>query len=130
MIHSARIFLPTAASTMSGIGQARGKWECDRRVDIPQRASSSRSWAFSNLRYPGKLEAKPASRVPIALHCPVMENGEAPARPIFPVISARLLIAFTVSAPCVLWLTPIVQPMKAALRIAVEIRRLENQVFA
>jgi hypothetical protein len=46
-----------------------------------------------------------------------MENGEAPVRPMFPVMSARLLIAFTVSVPLVLWLTPIVQPMKAALAL-------------
>ena len=58
---------------------------------------------------------KPASRVPIALHCPVIENGDAPGRPIFPVINARLLIALTVSVPFVLWFTPMVQPMKGAL---------------
>ena len=57
---------------------------------------------------------KPASRVPIALHWPVMENGAAPARPMLPVMSARLLIALTVSVPFELWLTPIVQPMNAA----------------
>ena len=38
----------------------------------------------------------------IALHCPVMENGAAPTRPMFPVINARLLIALTVSVPFVL----------------------------
>ena len=31
-----------------------------------------------------------------------------------PVMSARLLIALTVSVPLVLWLTPIVHAMKAA----------------
>ena len=60
------------------------------------------------------IEAKPASRVPIALHWPVIENGAAPARPMLPVMSARLLIALTVSVPLVLWFTPIVQPMNAA----------------
>ena len=60
------------------------------------------------------IDAKPASRVPIALHCPVIENGAAPARPMLPVMSARLLIALTVSVPLVLWFTPIVQPMNAA----------------
>src|SRR5260370_17163199 len=80
---------------------------------IPQNAANSlRSSAFSNLRYPGKLEVKPASRVPIALHCPVMENGDAPGRPILPVIKARLLMRFTVSVPLILWFTPIVQPIK------------------
>jgi hypothetical protein len=44
-------------------------------------------------------DVKPASRVPIALHCPVIENGAAPVRPMLPVMSARLLIAFTVSVP-------------------------------
>ena len=44
-------------------------------------------------------KAKPASRVPIALHCPVMEDGAAPTRPMLPVMSARLLIALTVSVP-------------------------------
>ena len=60
------------------------------------------------------LDVKPASRVPIALHCPVMENGAAPARPMCPVSSARLQMALTVSVPLVLWFTPMVQPMKPA----------------
>src|SRR3569833_1194296 len=47
-----------------------------------------------------------------------MEKGDAPARPTFPVIRARLLIAFTVSVPFVLWLTPIVQPMNGARALA------------
>ena len=46
------------------------------------------------------------------------EKGAAPRRPILPVSSARLLIAFTVSVPFVLWFTPIVQPMNAALAFA------------
>ena len=72
-------------------------------MQMPQSAaSSSRSAALSNLRYPGRLDVKPASRVPMALHWPVMEKGDAPARPMFPVSSARLLIALTVSVPCVL----------------------------
>src|SRR5215471_8905490 len=101
MIHSARIFLLTAASMMSGYAKPREVGI--RSGDTPHNsANSSLSFVLSNFRYPGKLEVKPASRVPIALHCPVMENGEAPARPIFPVINARLLIALTVSAPWVL----------------------------
>ena len=60
-------------------------------------------------------EAKPASRVPMALHWPVIENGEAPERPIWPVSSARLFMTFTVSAPCVEWFTPMVQARKPAL---------------
>ena len=60
-------------------------------------------------------EVKPASRVPIALHWPVIEKGAAPGRPICPVMSARLLIALTVSVPLVLWFTPIVQPMNPAV---------------
>jgi hypothetical protein len=54
----------------------------------------------------------------MALHWPVMENGDAPARPTLPVISARLLMAFTVSVPLVLWFTPIVQPMNGAFAVA------------
>src|SRR5579859_737702 len=82
---------------------------------IPQSAASSwRSVAFSNLRYPGRDDVNPASRVPIALHWPVMEKGDAPGRPTFPVTNARLLIALTVSVPLVLWFTPIVQPTKGA----------------
>src|SRR5688500_5510443 len=81
-------------------------------------ASSCRSVSLSNLRYPGRPDAKPLSRVPIALHWPVMENGEAPARPMLPVISARLLRALTVSVPLVLGFTPIVQPMNAAEALA------------
>ena len=37
--------------------------------------------------------------MPIALHWPVIEKGEAPDRPMLPVMSARLLIALTVSVP-------------------------------
>ena len=51
-----------------------------------------------------------------------MEKGAAPARPMLPVISARLLMAVTVTAPWVEWLTPMVQPMKAALALAVQRR--------
>jgi hypothetical protein len=54
----------------------------------------------------------------MALHWPVIEKGAAPARPICPVISARLLMALTVSVPFVLWFTPIVQPMNAAFALA------------
>ena len=50
----------------------------------------------------------------MALHWPVIENGDAPVRPMFPVMRARLLRAFTVSVPFVLWLTPMVQAMNAA----------------
>ena len=49
----------------------------------------------------------------MALHWPVMEKGDDPARPIFPVRRLRFAIALTVSVPLVLWLTPMVQPIKA-----------------
>ena len=65
---------------------------------------------------------KPVSRVPMALHWPVMEKGDAPERPIWPVSSARLQMALTVSVPLVLWLTPMVQPMNAGFRASVEER--------
>ena len=54
----------------------------------------------------------------MALHCPVIEKGAAPARPMLPVMSARLLIALTVSVPFELWFTPMVQPMNAARALA------------
>src|SRR5437879_13700459 len=105
-----------APSIMSGYAQARGVGR--RSAAIPQSAAnSSRSDALSNLRYPGRLDAKPASRVPIALHCPGIEKGDAPGLPTLPVINARLLMTFTVSVLLVLWLTPIVQPNKGALAL-------------
>ena len=76
------------------------------------------------------LEVKLASREPIALHCPVMENGAAPGRPICPVSSARLQIALTVAVPMVLWFTPMVQPMNAGLGAPVKECGLENDVLA
>src|SRR6185436_17421293 len=101
MIHSARIFLATAASTISGYASPR--FAGNRDWSTPQIAdNSARSAALSNLRYPGRLEVNPASRVPMALHWPVIENGEAPARPMCPVSDARLQIAFTVAVPSVL----------------------------
>ena len=44
----------------------------------------------------------------MALHWPVMENGDAPARPTLPVIRHRVFRRVTVSVPCTEWLTPIV----------------------
>ena len=43
-----------------------------------------------------------------------------------PVISARLVIALTVSVPLVLWFTPIVQPMNAARALPVRSRTSRN----
>ena len=48
------------------------------------------------------------SREPIALHWPVIEFAPVPGRPMLPVISARLMIAWAVRTPSWLWLTPIV----------------------
>ena len=48
------------------------------------------------------------SREPIALHWPVMELAPVPGRPIFPVMSARLMIACAVRVASCPWLTPMV----------------------
>ena len=57
-------------------------------------------WAASWLASP------PTSRPPIALGCPVSENGDAPALPIRPVARWQLRMALTLSVPCADWLTP------------------------
>ena len=57
-------------------------------------------WAASWLARP------PTSRPPIALGCPVSENGEAPGLPIRPVARWQLRMALTLSVPCADWLTP------------------------
>src|SRR5439155_23575645 len=96
MTHRARIFLATAPSIMSGYPHPRDVGR--RSAPIPQSAAnSSRSDALSNLRYPGTLDAKLASRVPIALHCPAIEKGDAPGLLTLPVMHARLLMTFTAS---------------------------------
>ena len=45
----------------------------------------------------------------MALHWPVIENGDAPGRPTLPVSRAIVLMSVTVWVPCTEWLTPIVQ---------------------
>ena len=72
-------------------------------------ASSALDRGSSKGRYPGIDAVKPASRVPIVLHWPVIENGAAPGRPMLPVRSASELSRVTVSVPCTEWFTPIVQ---------------------
>ena len=57
-------------------------------------------WAASWLASP------PTSRPPIALGCPVSENGDAPTLPIRPVARWQLTMALTLSVPCADWLTP------------------------
>ncbi len=52
------------------------------------------------------LESPPTSRPPIALGCPVSENGDAPTLPIRPVARWQLMMALTLSVPCADWLTP------------------------
>ncbi len=52
------------------------------------------------------LASPPTSRPPIALGCPVSENGDAPGLPILPVARWQLRIALTLSVPCADWLTP------------------------
>ena len=102
MIQSARIRRSSAASMMSGYARPRAVGIRSTGT-FQSAASSARSAGALELAdSPGRQDAKPASRVPIALHWPVIENGAAPARPMLPVMSARLLIALTVSVPFVL----------------------------
>ncbi len=62
---------------------------------------SSRSrWQASMLASP------PTSRPPIALGCPVTENGPIPGRPIRPVAMWQFRMAFTLSVPAEDWFTP------------------------
>jgi hypothetical protein len=52
------------------------------------------------------LARPPTSRPPIALGCPVNENGPMPGRPIRPVARWQLMIALTLSVPEEDWFTP------------------------
>ena len=61
------------------------------------------------------VAVKPDSRVPMALHCPVMDSGAAPGRPMLPVAAARPHSRATVSVPCTEWFTPMVQAMTVRL---------------
>ena len=47
-------------------------------------------------------------REPIALHWPVIELAPVPGRPMFPVMRARLMMAWAVRVPSWLWFTPMV----------------------
>ncbi|MCY1553435.1 hypothetical protein D9M68_899170 [compost metagenome] len=72
-------------------------------------AVSSRSAAESGSRWPGSSVAMPpASRPPIALGCPVSENGPAPGLPIWPVARCRCISAAFLSVPLVDWFNPMV----------------------
>jgi len=51
-------------------------------------------WAASWLDKPADFAA------PIALGCPVNENGDAPGLPIRPVARWQLMMALTLSVPC------------------------------
>ena len=57
---------------------------------------------------PSRLVVLLKRREPIALHCPVIEFAPVPGRPMFPVISARLMIACAVRVASWPWFTPIV----------------------
>ena len=52
------------------------------------------------------LESAPTSRPPMALGCPVIENGPMPGRPMRPVRRWQLMMAFTLSTPALDWFTP------------------------
>ena len=74
--------------------------------------------ALSKFLYAGSELVHELSREPIALHCPVIENDDAPGRPMLCVMRQRLLIAFTVSVPWSEWFTPMLQPTNSALACA------------
>ena len=80
-------------------------------------ASSSDKWLASMLDRP------PTSRPPIALGCPVTENGPMPGRPIRPAARWQLMIAFTLSTPEVDWFTPC---EKTVTIFSVDIQRSKN----
>ena len=84
MIHSARIFFATVASMMSGYARPRfaRQTRSRRRSRAPPVPRGPPDLRICDS--PACSDVKLASREPIALHWPVMENGADPARPILP----------------------------------------------
>jgi len=62
-------------------------------------ATSARSFALRKSRPANKFVMFPRIRDPIALHWPVIELAPVPGRPMFPVISARLMMACATRVP-------------------------------
>ena len=63
--------------------------------------SSLKSMCAANV-----LARPPTSRPPMALGCPVIENGPIPGLPIRPVARWQFKMLFTLSVPEELWFTP------------------------
>ncbi len=76
------------------------------RGAFQNRRTRSMSGGVKSICAASWLERPPTSRPPIALGCPVSENGDAPILPIRPVARWQLRIALTLSVPCADWLTP------------------------
>ena len=104
MIQSARMRPSATARNMStafrpGRSGIRGASQKARTAERCIGSSRSR-WQASMLASP------PTSRPPIALGCPVTENGPIPGRPIRPVAMWQFRMAFTLSVPAEDWFTP------------------------
>ena len=105
------------------IAPARMSWNIATAPSLPPAArvpggifhsasAKARSSASSALRWPGRPgPIYPISRPPIALGCPVSENGPLPGRQILPVARCRLHSALVLKVPWVLWLRPMVQQL-------------------
>ena len=61
-----------------------------------------------------KLAKPPTSRPPMALGCPVRENGPAPALPICPVAKCKLIKAAFLAVPLLDWFRPWQYKLKVA----------------
>ena len=61
-----------------------------------------------------KLAKPPTSRPPMALGCPVKENGPAPALPICPVAKCKLINAAFLAVPLLDWFKPWQYKLKVA----------------
>ena len=67
---------------------------------MPRMPATFWRWAaFGKSWPPSRFVVLLNSREPIALHWPVIELAPVPGRPMLPVISARLMIAWAVRTP-------------------------------
>ena len=69
-------------------------------------ATSARCCGLASSRWADSRLARPPTRPPIALGCPVSENGPAPGRPIWPVARCRLISAAFLAVPLLDWFSP------------------------
>lgn len=75
-------------------------------------STKARSSSTSTDRCPGSPGPMyPISRPPMALGCPVRENGPLPGRQMAPVARCRLTSALVFQVPCVDWFRPMVQQL-------------------